>query len=82
MNDEFFRKSLTGLSVLLRYAMFIFILIKPVGSILGKRHRFRVRPRSTFRPVLCYGTPFLEVIRCKGKEGWWVKPFAPDHQLI
>ena len=34
-----------GLSVLLlRNAMFIFAPMNPVGSILGRRHRFRVRP--------------------------------------
>ena len=38
------RTSLTGLSVLLRNAIFIFTLMNPVGSILGRRHRFRVRP--------------------------------------
>ena len=31
---EFFRRSLTGLSVLCRNVMFIFTLMDPVGSIL------------------------------------------------
>ena len=39
--DESSRTSLTGLSVLLRNAMFIFTLMNPVRSILGRRHRFR-----------------------------------------
>ena len=36
--DESSRTSLTGLIVLLRNAMFIFTLMNPVGSILGRRH--------------------------------------------
>jgi len=54
-------KNVTGLGLLSRNAMFIFALMNPVGSILGRRHRFRVRPRSPLRLILCYGTPFLEV---------------------
>ena len=50
--DESSRTSLTGLSDLLRNAMFIFTLVNPVGSILRRRHRFRVRPRSPLRPNL------------------------------
>ena len=42
--DESSRTNLTGLSVLLRNAIFIFTLMSPAGSILGRRHRFRVRP--------------------------------------
>ena len=68
--DESSRTSLTGLSVLLGNAMFIFTLISPVESILGRgyryRHRFRVRPRSPrspFRPIFCNGAPFFEVYR-------------------
>jgi len=38
--DESSRTSLTGLSDLLRNAMFIFTLMNPVGSILGRWHRF------------------------------------------
>jgi hypothetical protein len=38
--DESSRTSLTGMSVLLRYAMFIFTLMDPVGLILGRGHRF------------------------------------------
>ena len=37
--DESSRTSLTGLSVLLRNAMFIFILMNPVGSILGRSRK-------------------------------------------
>ena len=33
------RTSLTGLSALLCNAMFIFTLMNPVGSVLGRRHR-------------------------------------------
>ena len=44
----------------MRNAMIIFTLMSPVGSNLGRRHRFRVRPRSPVRHILCYGTPFLE----------------------
>jgi hypothetical protein len=65
--DESSRTILTGLSVLLRNAMFIFTPMNPVGSILGRRLRFQVSPRSPLRPILCYCTPFLEVGR---------KPFA------
>jgi hypothetical protein len=63
--DESSRTSLTGLSVLLRNTMFIFTPTNPVGPILGRRHRFRERPRSPLRPILCYGygTPSLEVDR-------------------
>jgi hypothetical protein len=32
----------------------------PAGSILGRRHGLRVRPRSPLRPILYCGTPFLE----------------------
>ena len=59
--DESSRISLTELSALLRNAMFIFTLMNLVGSILGRRHRFRVRSRSLLRPILCCGTPFREV---------------------
>jgi len=42
-----------------------------LGSILRRRHRLRVRPRSSLRPILCcgtqYGTPCIEVA---------LKPFA------
>jgi hypothetical protein len=65
------RTSLTGLSVLLRYVLVIFTLMNPVGPSLGRRYRFRVRPRSPPRPILCYGTPSLEVDR-------W--PFARPNQ--
>jgi hypothetical protein len=59
------RTSLTGLSALLRNAMFIFPPMNPVGSSLslGRRHGLRVRPRSPFRPILCNSAPFLEVGR-------------------
>ena len=62
---KFFRTSLTGLSALLRNAMFIFPPMNPVGSSLslGRRHGLRVRPRSPFRPILCNSAPFLEVGR-------------------
>jgi hypothetical protein len=47
--------------------MFVFTLMNPAGSILGRRRRFRVRPRSPLRPILCYyGTPFLKVNRVTG----------------
>ena len=36
------RTSLTDLSVLLRFEMSIFTLTNPVGSILGRRHKFPV----------------------------------------
>ena len=55
--DESSRKSLTGLSVLLRNTMFVFTLMNPTGSIIRRRRRFRVRPRSPLQPILCYGTP-------------------------
>jgi hypothetical protein len=73
--DESSRTSLTGLSVLLRNAMFIFTPMNPVGSILGRRHRFRVRPRSPLRPILCYGMPFLEVY---GKGSKYPENSHPD----
>ena len=44
-----------------------FTLIGQLGSVFRKRHRSRVRPQSSLRPILCIGTPFLEVNR---------KPFA------
>jgi hypothetical protein len=44
----------------LRNAIFIFTLMNPVGSILGRRHRFRVRPWSPLRPIFCYGTPWMD----------------------
>ena len=56
---------LTGLSALLRNAMFIFTLTNPVESILGRGLRFRERPRSPLRPILRYATPFLEVNRTR-----------------
>ena len=54
------------MSVLLRNAMFIFTPMNPAGSILGSRHRFRVRPRSPLRPIRCYNScepvlPFIIV---------------------
>jgi len=63
--DESSGTSLTGLSVLLRNAMFIFTLMNPLESILGRRNGFRVRvrSRSPLRHTPCYGTPFLEVYR-------------------
>jgi len=71
--DESARTSLTGLSVLLCNAMFIFTPMNAVGSILGRRHRLRIRPRSPFWHILCYGTPFLKVDH---------KPFALQCLLI
>ena len=54
--DESSRTSLTGLSVLLSNEMFIFTLMNPLGSGLGRRYRyrFRVRPRSQLSPIHCY----------------------------
>ena len=64
--DESSRTSLTGLSVLLHNAMFIFALMNPVGSILGRRHRFRgklPRIRICLAPSYLYTCELLSVER-------------------
>ena len=73
--DESSRSSLTRLCVLLSNSMFIFTPMNPLGSILGRRQRFRVRPRFLFRPILFYGTPFLEV-------DLWVTPGCCKRVII
>jgi len=40
--------------------MFIFTPMSPIGSDLGRRCRFRGRPWSPLRPILCYGKHFLK----------------------
>ena len=44
-------------------SLFIFPLMNPSRSILGRRHRSRARPRSPLRLILFYSSPFLKVDR-------------------
>ena len=80
----------------MRNAIFISSPINPIGSIFGRRHRPRVRPRSPLRPILCYGTPFLEVNRksfplwclhlcptpCHLRASIWPRVRCPTSELL
>ena len=66
------RRSLTGLSVLLRNAMFIFTLVKPVGSIIGRRPKFRPAFFPEITPQT--GTGFFESGFRKWLNSWRLNP--------
>jgi hypothetical protein len=76
------RTSLAGLSAFLRNAIFIFALMSSVGSILGRRHRFRVRSRSPLRPVLCYGTMARHSLKLTGSPLYYRAFFNAQPHVI